>query len=71
MLNSLIVYRLHTRQQSSTKHSMIPTSNVSSNDLTTMSSSKRIQRQRNTDRNITLMLITVAIAFMVMSFPYQ
>lgn len=39
--------------------------------LISASTRKRQQRQRNTDRNITFMLITVAIAFMVMSFPYQ
>ncbi|CAF4387765.1 unnamed protein product [Rotaria magnacalcarata] len=37
----------------------------------TLSARKRLQRQRNTDRNITFMLITVAIAFMVMTFPFQ
>jgi hypothetical protein len=39
--------------------------------LATASTRKRQQRQRNIDRNITFMLISVAIAFMVMSFPFQ
>ena len=34
-------------------------------------STRKRQRQKNIDRNITFMLIAVAIAFMVMSFPYQ
>ena len=73
ILNILIVYRLHTRQHSSIQQSIKSTGSGSRNDpsLAATSTRKRQQRQRNTDRNITFMLITVAIAFMVMSFPYQ
>jgi hypothetical protein len=72
ILNILIVYRLHVRQNASIQRSMTPTSSSSGNDpaLKTASTRKR-QKQRNTDRHITIMLIAVAIAFMVMSFPYQ
>jgi hypothetical protein len=34
-------------------------------------STRKRHKQRNADRHITFMLITVAIAFMVMSFPFQ
>jgi hypothetical protein len=73
ILNILIVYRLHTRQHSLIQHSTRSTSSASGVDSSLVSTStrKRQQRQRNIDRNITFMLITVAIAFMVMSFPYQ
>jgi hypothetical protein len=52
---------------------MKSTGGGSRNDLSLEAAStrKRHQRKRNTDRNITFMLITVAIAFMVMSFPFQ
>ncbi|UJR21138.1 hypothetical protein I4U23_024237 [Adineta vaga] len=73
ILNILIVYRLHTRQQTSIQHSLkvTKTANRTDSSLATTSIRKRQQRQRNTDRNITFMLITIAIAFMVMSFPFQ
>ncbi|CAF0926781.1 unnamed protein product [Adineta steineri] len=73
ILNILICYRLHTRQQTSIQQSLKTANNKNRNESSSASASvrKRIQRQRNTDRNITVMLITVAIAFMVMSFPFQ
>ncbi len=73
ILNILIVYRLHTRRHTSIQQSMKSTGGGSRNDLSVEAAStrKRQQRKRNTDRNITFMLITVAIAFMVMSFPFQ
>ena len=73
ILNILIVYRLHTRQHTLIQRSIMSTSSGSGIDpsLASASTRKRQQRQRNADRNITFMLITVAIAFMVMSFPYQ
>ncbi|CAF0799624.1 unnamed protein product [Rotaria sordida] len=71
ILNTLIVYRLHARHNTSIQRSMAtPTNSTTDSTLATASTRKR-QRQRNTDRNITFMLIAVAIAFMVMSFPYQ
>ncbi|CAF4548980.1 unnamed protein product [Rotaria sp. Silwood1] len=73
VLNILIVYRLHARQNTVIQRSLMQSSSTFTNDSSFGSSStrKRQQRQRNTDRNITLMLIAVAIAFMVMIFPYQ
>ncbi len=73
ILNILIVSRLHARQRTSIQRSTISTSSTSGTEpqFVTTSTRKRQQRQRNTDRNITFMLITVAIAFMVMSFPFQ
>ncbi|CAM2703294.1 unnamed protein product [Rotaria socialis] len=71
ILNTLIVYRLHTRHHTSLQRTL-PTSGSTNTEktLATVSTRNR-QRQRNTDRNITFMLIAVAIAFMVMSFPFQ
>ncbi|CAF0839212.1 unnamed protein product [Adineta ricciae] len=73
ILNILIVYRLHARQQTAIQHSLKVTKVGHRTGASSASTSmrKRQQRQRNTDRNITFMLITVAIAFMVMSFPFQ
>lgn len=69
ILNILIVYRLHARQNTSIQRSTF--SSMSSNSFESASTRKRHQRQRNADRHITFMLIAVAIAFMVMSFPFQ
>ncbi|CAF1258797.1 unnamed protein product [Rotaria sordida] len=73
ILSSLIVYRLHTRQNTVIQRSIMQTSKTFSIDSScgTSSTRKRQQKQRNIDRNITFMLIVVAIAFMVMTFPYQ
>ncbi|CAF2410630.1 unnamed protein product [Rotaria sp. Silwood2] len=73
ILNILIVYRLHARQNTVIQRSLMQSSSTFNTDSSFGSSStrKRQHKQRNTDRNITLMLITVAIAFMVMTFPYQ
>ncbi|CAF1091408.1 unnamed protein product [Rotaria magnacalcarata] len=70
ILNTLIAYRLHVRQNTSIQRSLMQSANIIGVDAT-LSARKRLQRQRNTDRNITFMLITVAIAFMVMTFPFQ
>lgn len=73
ILNILIIYRLRTRQHGVIQRSILSTSNSGGMDpsLINASTRKRQQRQRNADRNITFMLITVAIVFMVMSFPFQ
>ena len=72
ILNTLIVYRLHARHNTSIQRSMVTSSSTTGTDLTLGSASTRKrQRQKNVDRNITFMLIAVAFAFMIMSFPYQ
>ncbi|CAF0925195.1 unnamed protein product [Adineta ricciae] len=71
ILNTLIVYRLRARQQTSIQRSMTSSSSTNVDPTLGSASTRKRQRQRNTDRNITFMLIAVAIAFMVMSFPFQ
>ncbi|CAF2140769.1 unnamed protein product [Rotaria magnacalcarata] len=71
ILNTLIVHRLHTRHHTSIQRAL-PTSGSANTERTLVTASARKRhRQRNIDRNITFMLIAVAIAFMVMSFPFQ
>ncbi|CAF0771657.1 unnamed protein product [Adineta steineri] len=71
ILNTLIVYRLQARQNTSIQRSMTTTSSTNVDPTLGSASTRKRQRQRNIDRNITFMLIAVAVAFMVMSFPYQ
>ncbi|CAF2744884.1 unnamed protein product [Rotaria sp. Silwood2] len=73
ILNILIVHRLHTRQNTSINRAIAQTNDVVIHDTSpeTSSTRKRMQKQQNIDRNITFMLITVAIVFMVMRFPWQ
>ena len=71
ILNILIVYRLHARQNTLIQRSMTAAASTHVDPTLGSASTRKRQRQRNTDRNITFMLIAVAIAFMVMSFPFQ
>lgn len=71
ILNTLIVYRLHARRNTSIQRSMATSASTHADPTLGSASTRKRQRQRNTDRNITFMLIAVAIAFMVMSFPFQ
>ncbi|CAF1180421.1 unnamed protein product, partial [Didymodactylos carnosus] len=63
ILNSFIIHRLRARQNNSIRSTH---SERNSSSIRT-----RTRQRQNTDRNITFMLITVALAFMLMSFPYQ
>ncbi|CAF3624357.1 unnamed protein product [Rotaria socialis] len=68
ILDILIVHRLKTNHyDTSMQHSVLPKNNRTA---TNSSTRKRIKRQGNVDRNITFMLITVGVTFMVMTFPY-
>ena len=71
ILNILIVYRLHARHHTSIHRSMVSSGSTTGDPTVGTASTRKRQRQRNVDRNITFMLIAVAVAFMVMSFPYQ
>ncbi|CAF4798532.1 unnamed protein product [Rotaria socialis] len=67
ILDILIVHRLKTNHyDTSMQHSVLPKNNRTA---TNSSTRKRIKRQGNADRNITFMLITVGVTFMVMTFP--
>ncbi|CAF4772441.1 unnamed protein product, partial [Rotaria sp. Silwood2] len=71
ILDILIVHRLHTRQSTSINRAIVQTNDAVTHDASpgTSSTRKRMQKQQNIDRNMTFMLITVAIVFMVMRFP--